>query len=110
MFLDSLANFELKIVSAPILKIGTIPVGIGFQRNIGHSYYLWSWQFLVYYSYVPDCPKFHAISDTSYKLLRASCTGATHDYIQELNELVQHAPKFNGAIRFPLMHAIQSAP
>ena len=85
LFLDSWANFELKTVSVQILKIGNITVGMRFQRNIKHSYYLWFWQFLVYYSYVPDCPKFQAISGTSYKLSRASCTDATHDCIQELN-------------------------
>ena len=70
-------------MSATILKSGNIPAGMRSQRNIKQCFNLWFWQFLVYYSYVPDFPNFQVLFGTSCNLSLTSCIDTAHGCIQE---------------------------
>ena len=85
LFLESLGNFELEIVSAWFPSVIIVTVALFIYPNTRYTFWYWFWQFLVYYSYVPVSTRFIASYGTSCKLLPTSCIDAAHGCIQELN-------------------------
>ena len=86
LFLESLGNFELKIVSAWFPSVIIVTVALILYPNTRLTFWYWFWQFLVYYSYVPVSTRFIATFWMSCKLSPTSCIDAARGYIQELNE------------------------
>jgi len=84
-FLESLGNFELKIVSAWFPSVIIVTVALTIYPNTRLTFWYWFWQFLVYYSYVDGHTHILASFGMSCKLWPTSCIDAARGCIQEVH-------------------------